>query len=224
VLDGFPLGASSTVLDIGAGPGMLAVPLAGRVARVTAVEPAAGMADVMIEHAAEMGVSNLAVIRKRWEDVDPVIDLDGPYDLVLASYSLGMKDIKKAIEAMCEASSVRVYLFWFAGMTAWDRAKSELWPELHGKEYRPGPMADILFNVLYSMGIYPNVETSQIEQVRRFPNIDAAMDEFREQYRVTYPAQEEYSAGVPQRNPLREWGWLPAFGGDDAGKVLVGGG
>jgi len=55
IIDGLPLRAESAVLDIGAGPGTLAVPLAGRVARVTAVEPAAGMVEVMEEYAAEGG-------------------------------------------------------------------------------------------------------------------------------------------------------------------------
>lgn len=191
VVDGLPLKASSTVLDIGAGPGTLAVPLASRAARVTAVEPAAGMAEVMEEYAAKEGISNLRIVRKRWEDVDPAADLDGPYDLVVASYSLGMPNIRAAVEAMCKVSSGSVYLFWFAGATTWEQAMVDLWPRLHGKEFRFGPKADILYNVLYSMGIYPNVETVQMEHVRRFPNIDAAVDEFREQYRITSPAQEK---------------------------------
>jgi len=190
-IDGLPVKIESTVLDIGAGPGVLAVPLARRVARVTAVEPAAGMAEVMSEYAKEEGVSNLSIVRKRWEDVDPAADLDGPYDIVIASYSLGMPDIRAAIEKMCEASSRWVYLFWFAGTTSWEQGMLDLWPRLHGKEYRRGPKADILWNVLYSMGICPNVETSRMEYTRRFPDLDAAMSEFREQYRVTSPAQEE---------------------------------
>ncbi len=191
VIKSLPLRADSTVLDIGAGPGTLAVPLAGRAARVTAVEPAAGMAEVMEEYAAEEGVSNLSIVQKRWEDVDPAVDLDSPYDIVLASYSLGMPDIKTAIEMMCEASSGWVYLFWFAGTTAWERAMVDLWPRLHGEEFRFGPKVDVLYNVLYSMGICPNVETVRMEHTRRFSSIDAAADEFREQYQITSPAQEK---------------------------------
>jgi SAM-dependent methyltransferase len=204
IIDGLPLRAESTVLDIGAGPGTLSVPLAGRVARVTAVEPAAGMAEVMTEYAEEEGVSNLEIVRKRWEDVNPSVDLAGRYDVVVASYSLGMPDIRTAIEAMCKASSRWVYLFWFAGTTSWEQAMVDLWPQLHGKEYRRGPKVDVLWNVLYSMGIYPNVETVRMEHTRRFPDLDAAVDEFREQYRVKTPAQErvlrDYLAGMLSEN------------------------
>jgi len=190
-IDNLPIEAGSTVLDIGAGPGTLAVPLAGRVAHVTAVEPAAGMADVMAWYAGEEDVSNLDIVRKRWEDVDPSVDLRGRYDLVVASYSLGMPDIRAAVEAMCEASSRWVFLFWFAGTTAWEQVMADLWPELHGKEFRFGPKADVLFNVLYSMGIYPNVETIRREHVCRFPDLEAAVVEFRDQCQITSPAQEE---------------------------------
>jgi SAM-dependent methyltransferase len=194
-IDGLPLKADSNVLDIGAGPGTLAVPLAARVASVTAVEPAAGMAEVMSEHARKKGVTNLSIVRKRWEDVDYRKDLKGPYDIVIARHSLGMPNIRDAVKAMCEASSEWVYLFWFAGSTGWEKAMIDLWPKLHGREYHSGPKADVLYNVLYSMGIYPNVETVQMEYARKFPDIDAAVNEFREQYMISSPAQEEILRG-----------------------------
>ncbi|QSZ68184.1 class I SAM-dependent methyltransferase [Methanofollis aquaemaris] len=204
IIDSLPVEAGSRVLDIGAGPGTLAVPLAGVAAHVTAVEPAAGMTEVMAEYAKEEGVSNLSVVRKRWEDLDPAVDLDGRFDVVVASYSLGMPEIRAAIEAMCEASSRWVYLFWFAGTTTWEQGLIDLWPALHGTEYHRGPKADVLFNVLYSMGICPNVETSQMEHTRRFPDLDAAVAEFREQYRVETPEQEKvlrnYLAGTLTEN------------------------
>lgn len=204
MIEGLPIGPESRVLDIGAGPGTLAVPLAGVAAHVTAVEPAAGMAEVMSEYAAEEGVSNLSIVRKRWEEIDPSADLKGPYDIAVASYSLGMPDIRAAIEAMCEASSRWVYLYWFAGTTNWEQGMIDLWPHLHGREYRRGPKANVLFNVLYSMGICPNVETTRMEHVRRFPNLEAAVAEFREQYAVSTPEQEmvlrDYLAGALSQN------------------------
>jgi len=50
------------------------------------------------------------------------------------------------------------------------------------------------------MGIYPNVETADMDHVRRFPDIAAAVDEFRDQYGIQTPEQEailrEYLKGV----------------------------
>ncbi len=86
------LSPQSRVLDIGAGPGTLAIPMAQKAAWVTAVEPAKGMVCVLREKMAEFGTSNINVVQKRWEEVDVQADLQPPYDVVIASFSLGMQD------------------------------------------------------------------------------------------------------------------------------------
>lgn len=200
VIEGLPIHSGSRVLDIGAGPGTMAVPIAKVAAHVTAVEPSPGMTSVLAEYAEEEGISNIQIVQKRWEDIDLSSDLDGQYDVVVASYSLGMPDIKEAISTMYEVSSGWVYLYWFADTTSWEQAMIDLWPKLHGREYRTGPKADIIFNLLYSMGIYPNVETADMDHVRRFPDIASAVDEYRDQYGIQTPEQEailrEYLKGV----------------------------
>ncbi|NMC09890.1 MAG: class I SAM-dependent methyltransferase [Methanothrix sp.] len=167
----------SRVLDIGAGPGTLAIPFAQKVAHVTAVEPAEGMSCVMREKMAEFGVQNITVVQKRWEDVDVNEDLQPPYDVVIASFSLGMPDIRSAIKKMVEASSKYVYLYHFAGETSWDRQWSELWPKLHGRAYQPAPKCDVLYNVLYQMGIYPHIRVFWLEHNQRYTSLDEAQKE-----------------------------------------------
>ncbi len=182
----------SRVLDIGSGPGTLAIPFAKKVAHVTVVEPAEGMLSVLREKMAEEGVSNIDIVQKRWEDVFVTDDLDPPYDVVIASFSLGMPDIRAAIEKMIEASAPggHIYLYHFAGETHWDRDCRDLWPRLHGKEYTPGPKADVLYNVLYSMGIYPHVRTFRLQHSQRFSSMEEAMEHFRHQYRISTAEQE----------------------------------
>ncbi len=53
-------------LDIGSGGGRFALPLAGRVRRVIAVEPSPAMRGVLAEGVAAAGVSNLVVHDERW--------------------------------------------------------------------------------------------------------------------------------------------------------------
>lgn len=167
--------ATSRVLDIGAGPGTLAIPFAEKASHVTAVEPAEGMCSVMREKMAEYGVSNIDIVQKRWEDVDVAADLQPPYDVVIASFSLGMQDIRAAIEKMMQASSKYIYLYHFAGETSWDRQWQKLWPRLHGRTYQPGPKCDVLYNVLYQMGIYPNVRTFRLEHNQPYASLDEAV-------------------------------------------------
>ncbi|MDQ1262144.1 MAG: hypothetical protein QG575_1325 [Euryarchaeota archaeon] len=102
-------------------------------------------------------------------------DLEPPYDVVIASFSLGMADIRSAIEKMQQTSSRYVYLYHFAGPTSWDLQWQKLWPGLHGREYRPGPKSDVLYNVLYQMGIYPHVRTFRQEHNQRYSNLEEAM-------------------------------------------------
>lgn len=187
VLQPFP---GSKVLDVGAGPGTLAVPLARIAGKVTAVEPAAGMTEVMKEYAAKNGISNLTVIQKRWEDIDPATDLDGPYDIVFACHSLGMPDIRRAIEKMTDVASKRIFLFWFGGITTWEKPMVDLWPKLHEKEYHPGPKADVLFNVLWSMGIVPDVASGQLDYARFYTDISSAVIDLKEQFGISTREQE----------------------------------
>jgi len=189
-LQGTDIAATSRVLDIGAGPGVLAIPIAKKVQHVTAVEPGDGMVSVLKEKMAEHDVQNISIVQKRWEDVDVNADLQPPYDVVIASFSLGMLEIRAAIEKMVAVSSKYVYLYWFAGDTSWDIQFKELWPLLHGRAYHPEPKCDILFNVLYQMGIYPNVEVFNHQLHQCFSSLPEALDALRSQYQIDTDAQE----------------------------------
>lgn len=189
-LEELPLTPESRVLDIGAGPGRLAIPIAEQVAHVTAVEPAEGMKNLLLENVAGKGITNLNCVSKRWEDIDVESDLDGPYDVVIASFSLGMPDIRDAIQKMEQASSKYVFLYWFAGTTPWEEHSVNLWPYLYGTNYTCGPKCDVLYNVLYDMGIYPDMHVFPLEYTNSFSSLDEAMDFFRSRYMIETPDQE----------------------------------
>jgi len=181
---------NSRVLDIGAGPGTLAIPLASRVREVTAIEPGEGMVQILNERMIQEGITNIRTIKKRWEDIDLATDLDGQYDVVIASLSLTMEDIRKALQKMDAASRDSVYLFWFVDMPFWERMYADLWKPLHGTDYHSGPKADCLFGVLYQTGIYPNVEMLPLDKEYRFTTQDEMTIFFRRRFNVMNPEQE----------------------------------
>jgi predicted RNA methylase len=181
---------TSRVLDIGAGPGTLALPLAPLVSEITAVEPGKGMVDLLYENMKKEGIKNITCIQKRWEDVDIFRDLATQYDVVIASLSLTMEDIRESLAKMDAASSGYVYLFWFADPPFWERMYLDLWPKLHGKTYHPGPKADCLFNVLYQMGMYPNVEMLPLQKEYRFSTRREMMAFFRNRFAGNTPGQK----------------------------------
>jgi SAM-dependent methyltransferase len=178
------------VLDIGAGPGTLAIPLAPFVREITAVEPGAGMVEVLLSNAERQGIKNISCVQKTWEDVDISRDLRCPYDVVIASLSLTMHDIREALRKMDVASSDSVHLFWFADMPFWERMYADLWEPLHGRPYHPGPKADCLFGVLYQMGIHADVTMLPLAKEYRFGSREEMTGFFHKRFGAKTPEQQ----------------------------------
>jgi SAM-dependent methyltransferase len=169
------------ILDIGAGPGTLAIPLAGMVQHVTAVEPSAGMLECLRENILGLGIRNIAILQKTWEDVDPGTDLEPPYDLVVASYSLGVPDLRAALEKMDAVSNRYVYIFWFADLLSpRHRQYLEIWEDLFGEQPAPNRTPNIIFNLLSQMGIFANVEISKTDRAFCFSSIKEAVADQRD--------------------------------------------
>ncbi|MDO9540268.1 MAG: class I SAM-dependent methyltransferase, partial [Methanocalculus sp.] len=203
-----PLTPDSRVLDIGAGPGAIAIPIAQQVAHVTAVEPSEGMCAVFSENIEREKCDNISLVRKRWEDVDVRSDLEPPYDIVFASYSLDVPDIRNAILKIEEAASKYIAIYWFAGETSWDGMSRELWPKIHGSQFIPSPKCDILYNLLYSMGIYPNIETFPFQHINRFKSLDDGVEHFAGRYFAEKDDQKELIRGYLKRHTLQDDGTI----------------
>nr|WP_245323535.1 rRNA adenine N-6-methyltransferase family protein [Methanomicrobium sp. W14] len=151
---------NDTILDIGSGPGTITIPAAKIAKSVVAVEPSGGMCTVLKERAIENGLSNLSVIRKKWEEVSLNELPKGKFEKVIASYSLSIADLGPEILRMNSVCSGKVFLFWFAGDFTWDDPEMRnMWKTVKSKDFYPGPKADILYGVLSDLGIYPDVTT-----------------------------------------------------------------
>lgn len=152
------LQGGETVLDVGAGTGRLAVPIAMTAAHVTALDPSEGMLNVLRERMAAEGLTNYSCVKMRWEDAVIGRDIE-PHDLVIAAFSLGFYDLAAALEKLDSAATRAVHLFWHAG--EW-RGPEEmaLYRAVFGEEatMRKG-YPDYIFpvNILHDAGIYPNV-------------------------------------------------------------------
>ena len=176
------LASEDTVLDIGSGPGRLAIPIAKRVKSVTAIDPSRAMLGYLQENMEKGYVKNITCINKRWEGIELGVDIM-PHDVVIASGSLGMLDIQEALAKLDAATRRYVYLFTSAGK-GMDKG---LWKAIYGET----PSADYIFicNILHGMEIYANVEISDSEFEQRYKSLDEAVNEWKDMYDM--PSEKE---------------------------------
>lgn len=180
----------SRVLDIGAGPGTYAIPLAKKGCSVTVVEPSPVMREVLEERIREDSIQNIRIITKRWEDVS-IVELENPFDVVIASYSLTMTDMGEALTKMDACCRGTVHLFWFLTSPAWVQVNRDLWHHLHGGQFPGEPTADWLWQILYEMGIFANMTVEMKFPAPVYKSVEDAVGEFRQRLNCTTAIHEE---------------------------------
>jgi SAM-dependent methyltransferase len=118
---------TDTVLDIGAGGGRLALPLALETRQVIAIDPSEGMLNVLREGMAEHHISGIRVINGRWPEVSNGIQ----GDVALISHiGYDVEDIGPFLDAM-ETAARRVCVAVLLEQPPPTEA-DRLWPEVHG--------------------------------------------------------------------------------------------
>ncbi len=173
VLAHLPLKPTYTVLDIGSGPGTLAIPMARKVRSVTAIDFSRGMLDTLAEIAREENIDNIHTLQCAWEDDWQKKGLK-PHDIAIASRSMGVKDLVAALEKINMYAGRYVFLTDRIGPTPFEvGAFTAL-----GRTFAPGPDYIYTLNTLYSMGIYPNVRVLKLERDVEYASMADAVTGF----------------------------------------------
>ena len=202
--------SGETVLDMGAGTGRLAVPVARTAAHVTALDPSEGMLAILRERMAAEGLTNYSCLRKRWEDATIGRDVE-PHDIVVAAFSLGFYDLAAALEKLDAAARRAVYIFWHAG--EWrNPGEMALYRTVFGDEAAGEKgYPDYIFpvNILHDAGIYPNVRIYRAAW-------DAVYDSVEDAARA-WAAM--HNPGMEDLTPVREY-FARALRKDGSGKYI----
>jgi len=160
-----------TVLDVGSGPGTLALPLARRAEKVTALDYSPAMLAELEKEAAAEGLENIRAVAAAWEDDWQAFGVD-THDLVLASRSLSVDDLGAALNKLNDWARRRVVVTDRVGAGPFD-------PDVFaavGRPFLPGPDYIITVNMLYRMGINARVDFIPAECTEFFATREEAVD------------------------------------------------
>jgi len=166
-----PLSKEITVLDVGAGTGRMTLLIAKRVKHVTALEPSKKMLDVLREKAKKQQIFNIDCVNESFEQ----LEMASQYDLVIASFSLFMFDIKTALLKMDMLASKGVYLF----MSASPWLDEELQKTINDNISYWSDFI-LIYNILYHIGITPNVDIWDYDLKQSYTNLDSAFSRFNQ--------------------------------------------
>ena len=158
------------VLDVGCGPGTLALPLSGRVRKVVALDEAEGMLRTLERECDERGICNVSTIARSWNDFRGA----GEHDLVLASQSPAIRS-GEDLRAMERASRDRCCLIVSCPSDIM-ATRNELW-ELVVGEFQPSDAYSSKYpvNLLREMGRHVEVfrATGEVVSSRPVPDVVA---------------------------------------------------
>ena len=204
------LDACRTALDVGAGCGALAIPLARRGLAVTALEPSPAMARELRRWAGAAGLRRVAVVEAAWGEV-PV----SAHDLVLCAHVGNL--LRPDSDFLREVGRVarRLVVLVRDVTAAPGRDKffyRELYPILLGRPYTGGGEADDTVSALRALGIRPKVTEIEYRSDQPFDDLAEACDFWMTYLGLSDGSARTYLAGFLRERLVRcDGGWIAPF-------------
>ncbi|HBG22745.1 MAG TPA: class I SAM-dependent methyltransferase [Peptococcaceae bacterium] len=184
-LDTLILAPTDSVLDVGCGPGRLAVPIAKRVARVTAIDASDEMLRYCMKNAQEQGITNITPKVLDWSKAVVGEDIE-KHDVVIASRSVGLQDLIK----LNSAANKYVFILSFANSPSLKEVQMSFFEGISEEKLPDVRMNrmfgyNIMFNILYDLGIDPNLKVVKDGFTRKYDSRQDAYDDLRQLDEVT---------------------------------------
>ncbi len=177
-----------TVLDMASGGGTIAIPLAGKVKSVTAVDSSETVLQILERRCREKNITNITRIRGRWEDDWDALGI-GTHDVAIASRSLLAFDPLAGIGKLNRTAKRRVYISMSVGDGPFDRRVFEA----TGRKLDTGPSYTyIYYNVLYQhLGLLANIAFVREEYDNGWGSREEALDAQRWMFHDLTEEEEE---------------------------------
>ena len=163
--------SQDSVIDVGAGGGRLALPLALRCRHVTAVEPSSSMTSILLQQSAHFGSDNISLVQARWEEA--VLDSE---DKVLCAHVVyTVRDIAAFLKKLEVHARRLVMVVLFEAPP--QSGIYPLWERVHREERLALPALPQLREVLGELGIDARVEMLPPQAMGRFDSFHQAADQ-----------------------------------------------
>jgi len=146
----------NSVLDVGCGVGNLSLKLSPKLDEVYCLDYSSGMLEICEQNAKEQNLTNINTINKSWYDSwDDIPNTD----LVIASRSMEVKNMKEALVKLNEKANKKVVISYKKGGSF---VSDEILDVLQ-REIIKKPDYIYIINILYSLGINASVNFVQSE-------------------------------------------------------------
>jgi len=202
------LATCRSALDVGAGFGALALPLARRLERVTALEPSRPMAAALRRAVTRQSLDNVAVVEAAWGDVPMV-----PHDLVVCAHVGPL--LRPESRFLSEVGRVARRGVVLVRDTRGDDDKfffSELYPLLLGRPYERCCQDTEMLAALRELGLEPTVTTIEYHSDQPFESLDEACDFWMTYMGLESPGARSWlRAFLADRLRREGQGWLAPF-------------
>ena len=187
-----------TVIDVGAGGGRLALPLSIQCQRVVAVEPSASMGSILEEEANRVQRDNIVLVASSWEEAD----IEAA-DIVLCVQVLyTVKDIVPFVRKLEAHARERVLVVLYENPPQFQA--HPLWPGVHGQERLKLPCLLEFMQVLWELGLYPDLEMLPPQEPRGFESRERALRQMRPRLLVAAGSDGERRLEEVLRDELEE--------------------
>ncbi|MBU0968386.1 MAG: methyltransferase domain-containing protein [Proteobacteria bacterium] len=164
-----------SILDVGCGAGTLAIPLAGLVQSVTAIDFSDVMISILGERCWEQAITNVTPRVIGWEDDWDMAGI-AEHDVAIASRSLVVEDLHAAVIKLDSKARRKVFISSLVGDGPFDRRIFEA----IGRDLDRGPDYICVYNLLHQMGIFADVTfVMNGDGDKVYSNVDEAAKGFR---------------------------------------------